>query len=798
MSPRRWRSLALVVLAGVLLSLLPAAAHADDDGVLELPAAGPPLFGPGLDWSDDSAAAYRDRLGLTPSLYEQRVEYPVTERSGAFLEGFVRQLAPQGAVAVLSLEPSVPLRDLDPSHAEALAERLGALHDELGTTFLVRFAPEMNGTWYAWGQQPGAFVDAFRTVADVLHTSTPEAQTVWSPVYGAGYPYGAAYGDVDPDRASASDALDTDGNGRLDGRDDPYGPYWPGPDAVDWVGLTLYHFGIDRGRQDNDLDPVQGGARGEEERSIGFDSDVEPEAGAFRARLEEEFGYGRGRGRSPFYERFAERHDLPLLVETGAVWLPDPAGDPELDIKRTWWRQVLESLDDYPLLRGIAWLEQRRPEAEVDGRTVDWRATRSTDLARALAADLEGTVVLGPITDVPEQTTDPTPADETSDPDRAAAVEPLPTARGLVIASWCLLALLLVALATRRLRPGWSWSAARGSADDPGGRDERLDALRGGLLVVLVLAHLEVLSGGRGPVAHLMGVTTGPEAFVLLSGAAIAVGHAPLVARVGEVAAGARLWRRAAVLWFAAVATTLLVLGLSYVPGLRTAAVTTWTTPAGERIDLFADAAPLLDYPPPWPSVQRLFALETGVWSLNILGLLALLSLVAPVVLWLLRRRLWWLVLGASWAAYAWGVLGSPDWTDAQFDAAYPPLVWQVVFVHGLVLGHHRAALARCWGSRWARAALALGVLALAVAATAAATHGTAASPWVDWWPGRDLPAGRLVSVLVVGLVALAVLTAWWVPFRATVGRALVPLGRAGLAVLVAHVLVLVAWSTLV
>ena len=124
------------------------------------------------------------------------------------------------------------------------------------------------------------------------------------------------------------EALDTDGNRRLDSGDDPYGPFWPGADAVDWVGLTLYHFGPDRGRIDNELeDPAVGGETGDVETSTGFETDVAPRPGAFRARLEEVYGYGAGGGRRPFYERFAERYDKPLLVDTGAVWLPDPEGD---------------------------------------------------------------------------------------------------------------------------------------------------------------------------------------------------------------------------------------------------------------------------------------------------------------------------------------------------------------------------------------------------------------------------------------------------------------------------------------
>ncbi len=788
---RRRRPALLLLLAWLLLAAGPwLPAGADTTPGPPVPPAGRPLLGPGLDWSDDSAAAYRDRLGLAPSLYEQRVAYPLDPESATFLEQMVEQVAPQGAVALLSLEPSVALGDLDEADASALAETLSRLHAEHGTTFLLRFAPEMNGTWYSWGQQPRAYVSAFRELAEVVHASAPEARTVWSPVYGAGYPYGAAYGDVDPDRTRDVAGLDTDADGRLDGDDDPYGPYWPGAEAVDWVGLTLFHFGIDRGREDNALDPSSGGAPGEDERSIGFETDVAPRAGAFRARLEERFGYdGTGR-REPFYERFAEPYDLPLLVETGAVWLPDLAGDPELRIKRAWWRQVLAAGEEYPLLRGISWLEQRRPEAEVEGRTVDWRATRTPRLAAAFAEDLTGAVTLGPLTRAPDGA-----GEERRDEVEDVAVRPDPAAGGLVAAWWALTVLLLVSFLVSRLRPGWSWSRHvhdRGAT----GRDERLDALRGLLLVVLVAAHLEALATTSGPVARLMGVTTGPEAFVLLSGVVLATGHAPLVARVGALSAAGRWWRRGAVLWFSAAATTLVVLGLSYVPGTSTAGVTTWPPAAGDGVDLYAGAAALLEYPPPWPAVRDLFLLGTGPWPLAMLGLLVVLSLAAPAVLWLLGRGLWWLALLLSWGVFAWGTVTAPDWTVGQYESAYSPLVWQVVFVHGLVLGHHRAALARAWSSRVGPAGLAAAVAALASALTAAwiAPGGTALV--LDLWSGDALAAGRLLSVLLVALVAVAVLDSAWVPVRRSIGRVLVPVGRAGLGVLVLHVLLLVVVDT--
>ena len=778
----------LSALVLVLLLLTPGAALGTDEAPPP-PAAGEPWFGPELDWSNDSAADYEDRLGETPSLYAQRVAYPLTEDSGAFLRQLAEQAASQGAVAVLGLEPSVALQALDSQDAEALAQRLRELHEELATTFLVRFAPEMNGTWYPWGQQPTAYVDAFGTVADAVHARAPSAQMVWSPVYGAGYPYGAAYGDVDPTREQDTEALDTDGSGLLDEGDDPYGPYWPGEAAVDWVGLTLYHFGRDLGRVDNELDLGTGGETGDLETSEGFELDTEASPGALRERLEERFNYAPGAGGTPFYERFPQRFDLPFLVQTGALWIPDGEGDPERAIKQDWWRQVLAVDEDYPLLRGITWLEDRRPEAEAGGRTVDWRATRTEQLAGALADDLDGQATLGPVTRV----LDPEGAD-----DVAVGVAPVVDPTSLAVAAWSLLVLLLLALLARRARPAWSWTAEPSSGGAAEARDERLDLLRGLLLVVLVAAHVEVLAGGAGPVARLMGATTGPEAFVLLSGVVAAMSHDRLVGRVGEISASARRWRRAAALWLACVGTALVVLGLSYVPGVDTASVTTWPPDVDGGVDLFAGAERLLEHPPPWEAVRELFVLGTGVWPLTLLGLLVVLGLVSPVALWLLRRRLWWVLLALSWGLYAWGVVGHPDWTAGRYEAAYPPLVWQVVFTHGLVLGYHRDALARVWRSPLARWA-GIGVVAgLAVALTTVRLVAPGQSPVLAWWSGPDLPAGRLASLAVVALVATTVAHTCWSPLQASLGRVLVPLGRHGPTLLLAHVALLVLLASVV
>ncbi|RWZ52413.1 hypothetical protein ELQ90_00135 [Labedella phragmitis] len=119
----------------------------------------------------------------------------------------------------------------------------------------------MNGSWYARGQQPSAYVETFGRVADTVHAA-PAAQTMWAPNYGGGYPFsGGRYELTEP--GDDLQALDTDGDGVVTGVDDPYAPYYPGDEAVDGVGMSLYHWGSEHPWGENEV----------------------PEAGKFTAQL---------------------------------------------------------------------------------------------------------------------------------------------------------------------------------------------------------------------------------------------------------------------------------------------------------------------------------------------------------------------------------------------------------------------------------------------------------------------------------------------------------------------------------
>ena len=77
---------------------------------------------------------------------------------------------------------------------------------------------------------------------------------MWAPNVGTGYPYGYA-----PGLVSLTDfaILDTNKDGVIDGNDDPYGPYYPGSEHVDWVGLSAYWYDFLKSLQSGTRMPIK-------------------------------------------------------------------------------------------------------------------------------------------------------------------------------------------------------------------------------------------------------------------------------------------------------------------------------------------------------------------------------------------------------------------------------------------------------------------------------------------------------------------------------------------------------------
>jgi hypothetical protein len=175
----------------------------------------PQTLTPPLEGVVDSDVAAWDQV--TASRAQLSVRYVSMSRPLAptWLHSTIRDAA--GAEPVIEITPTAPgqpalsLKAITAGQADPWLRQLAAQVAALGHPVVVSFAPEANGTWYAWSREgPAAFQAAWRHVHAVIGT----AGVTWLWQVSASNP-------ADPSAAEVA-------------------PYWPGADVVDWVGLDGY------------------------------------------------------------------------------------------------------------------------------------------------------------------------------------------------------------------------------------------------------------------------------------------------------------------------------------------------------------------------------------------------------------------------------------------------------------------------------------------------------------------------------------------------------------------------------
>jgi len=323
-------------------------------------------FGLNLDWGNETAQQASEALGHTPAVWVQFATFPMDEATRADVEAFVEQVAAVDGMALLTLEPHDGLVAVTDEAAADLGDLVARAWTDHGVPMFVRFAHEMNGTWYPWSQQPEAYVKAFRTVAAAVHERSPSSAMIWAPNQGSGYPFtGGKYAAARGSKDVA--ALDTNADGKLDATDDPYAPYYPGDDAVDWIGVSLYHWGLAYPWGENEL----------------------PRPGTFAKLIRGvDTGAHQGGGTVPdLYATYADGHDKPMaIIETAILYDPSATDGPsEKDLKSAWFDQVYSETtrSEFPRIGMLNWFEWRKQESEV-GRLIDWRLASDPALARSL------------------------------------------------------------------------------------------------------------------------------------------------------------------------------------------------------------------------------------------------------------------------------------------------------------------------------------------------------------------------------------------------------------------------------
>jgi beta-mannanase len=183
--------------------------------------------------TEDTGAAleaFAARSGVTPKIAMYYQDWNEGWSTALLNPRFVAPIVARGAMPMITWEPFLdsgeptnqpqysPARiaagDFDPYIRRAAREAAA-----YGQPFLLRFAHEMNGTWYQWGAIPGnspeAFVAMWRHVVSIFREEGAlNVRWVWAPnVYSPG---------------SAAR---------------PFAPYYPGDEWVDYVALDGYNWG---------------------------------------------------------------------------------------------------------------------------------------------------------------------------------------------------------------------------------------------------------------------------------------------------------------------------------------------------------------------------------------------------------------------------------------------------------------------------------------------------------------------------------------------------------------------------
>jgi len=306
-----------------------------------------------------------------------------------------------------------------------------------------------------------------------------------------------------------------------------------------------------------------------------------------------------------------------------------------------------------------------------------------------------------------------------------------------------------------------------------GGRDLRIDFLRGYCLFIMAVDHIGANSFFLYLTGNVQFYTSAAEGFYFISGLTLGL----LATRETFAQTVERLLKRSVVLYRTAI---LIALGFG-----------AWSLLTGLKV-----------WDVPWPKenwLEPLFPILTmrqGYAGSEILTLYVLFMLLAPIVMLALFRKKGWLVLLVSGALYAISQYrhDAVNLDASNFATYFLPAAWQFLFYGGLVIGYHREDLSKLL-AQFAplRTVLSGAVVVAAIAFLWSYTHGH------NLWPslpalalGEDnktnlTPARLLMTALYIQAFYILV-TSLWKPLYRVLGWLLIPLGSASLWTFTGHI----------
>ncbi|KAI8908789.1 glycoside hydrolase superfamily [Powellomyces hirtus] len=406
-------------------------------------------FGASIDWSQEDPQSFNKALGHNAAIIDGyfMISETLERVNNVNSSGFSHQIADYynwtaglvggtGAIMGMTIMPYKGLENVTLQAMMQLGAKCAEIN-QVGIPIMLRFAPEMNGNWYPWGQNPSQFRTVFRQLATIVRNATSPAggrsnttadnsqrvartAIVWAPAAAQGYPFFQRTNSTTSIRPNSTRwaEMDTNNDTFVNELDDPYLPFYPGDAYVDWIGITAL-FNTTLGRNATvatamassdsaTLVPAINNATNASTTSPSATSSASAQIPTpLPATAPIDLNYNslpptsrdaNGTNGTSFESIFASlrwslysfalKREKPIVVgETGIGYLNGPGVRPsptELEVKSTWWNQVYNTtlLKKYPLIRAIVWYDYALPIPNTP-LTLDYSISRNETIMTA-------------------------------------------------------------------------------------------------------------------------------------------------------------------------------------------------------------------------------------------------------------------------------------------------------------------------------------------------------------------------------------------------------------------------------
>lgn len=252
-------------------------------------------------------ASFNEATGIHHAFYFIYLGY-----GKPFPTTWVDNLKENGAGAQFAFEPTSYDQVKDDAYLRKFAEDC----KNSGIPIFLRFASEMNGDWVVYHKSPEKYIRMFRLVAKVMHEVAPNVAMVWCP-----FEIPVRYIER----------------------------YYPGKDAVDWVGVNIYSVLY------NDNDPNRNAQNRSPADALKF-----------------------------VYDHYSKDHPI-IIGEYAAAQMSSLDHIPRQDYAIMKMNQFYESLPRlYPRVKAVHWLSMNAIKYAFPGRQLnDYSLLEDSDITKA-------------------------------------------------------------------------------------------------------------------------------------------------------------------------------------------------------------------------------------------------------------------------------------------------------------------------------------------------------------------------------------------------------------------------------